>query len=165
MKSDWTTATIPLLLLMCLAAPPLLKVRTVTTGITLSRDAESWPDAIARAAAFNAVAKQRLESAGFEVQTTRIATNSFEEYVDASDGAAALAALRSLDGLLVSHGAGNLFNAGPARTLEGVQLIAELVKLGPRMSASGVLTPFETARATQIAEAIKRIAAETERGE
>ena len=150
---------------MCLAVPPILKVRTVTVGVTLSRDSDSWPDAISRAAAFNAAAKQRLEDAGFEVQTTRIATNSFEEYVDASNSASAMAAFRSLDGVLVSHGAGNLFNAGPARSAEGVALIPEFIKLGPRISASGVVTPFETERAQQVARAILRIAAETERGE
>ena len=84
-----------------MAPPPLLKIRTITAGITLYRGrAEEWPLQIEQAAEFNAAAKRRYEAEGFEVQTTRIATNSFEDYVDVSDREAALAAFATIDATL-----------------------------------------------------------------
>ncbi len=147
--------------------PPLLKVRTVTTGITLERGQplDAWKAQIGRAHAFNAAAAERLTSAGFEVQTTRIATNSFEEYIDVADAPTAKAQMQSIDDELARLGVG-LFNAGPARTAEGVALVPDLIGLGPRVSASGVIsTAFDAPAAARLADAVLRIAAETKGGE
>lgn len=149
-----------------LAAVPLLKVRTVTAGVTLKRGrADEWPRQLAAAAAFNAAAAERYAAAGFEVQTTRISTNSFEEYVDVSDAAAALEAFKAIDAELVRLGVG-LFNAGPARTSAGRRLVPDLVSLGPRISASGAMPgPLDKPAAAELAAAVLRIAAETAGGE
>ncbi|CAE8641591.1 unnamed protein product [Polarella glacialis] len=147
-------------------AAPLLKVRTVTVGITLEREhPEKWPLLIERAAAFNAAATARLTAAGFEVQTTRVSTNSFESYLDATDSAALLEGFRRIDAELVRHGIG-LFAAGPARTAEGVALAPDIIKLGPRISLSGVMPgPLDSKMASNLAAAVLRIAQETEGGE
>ncbi len=86
---------------------PLLKVRTVTAGVTLRRgdSIETWQAAIAGATSFCAAASKQFTECGFEVQTTRISTNSFEEYIDASDVPAALDAFRAIDAELVRVGA------------------------------------------------------------
>ena len=77
---------------------PLLKVRTVTVGVTLERGKSSeWPAQLKAAADFNKAATEALTSAGFEVQTTRISTNSFEEYIDCADKSAALESFRYID--------------------------------------------------------------------
>ena len=75
-----------------------VKIRTVTTGVVLSRGAPrpEWRTVLERAAEFNKAAVGAYEAAGFVVQTSRIATNPFEEYVDASDRVAALDAFSNL---------------------------------------------------------------------
>eukprot|EP00966_Prymnesium_polylepis_P268772 6209143-Prymnesium_polylepis.1 len=147
-------------------AAPLLKVRTVTVGITLDRGKQSeWPAQIEAACAFNKAAADAYTAAGFEVQTTRISTNSFEEYVDCSDREAALATFREIDAVLQRLEI-NLFNAGPARTDAGVSLVPDVIRMSPRISASGSMpTPYDAAAARRLAECVLRIAAETDGGE
>ena len=80
-----------------------VKIRTVTTGVVLSRGAPrpEWRTVLERAAEFNKAAVGAYEAAGFVVQTSRIATNPFEEYVDASDRVAALDAFSFIDAVLL----------------------------------------------------------------
>lgn len=55
------------------------KVRTITGGVTLSRGSRpDWTAAISSMHKFLLSAKARVEALGLEVQTIRIATNSFE---------------------------------------------------------------------------------------
>ena len=144
---------------------PLLKVRTVTTGITLTRAAPLDLGPLAAAAAFNAAAKERLIAEGFEVQTTRVATNSFEEFVDMTDRTAALQCFRQIDAECVRLGIG-IITVGPARTADGIALVPEIVVLGSRLSASGMLLdPLDQVSADLLAGTILRIAAETDGGE
>ena len=151
---------------MAAAAAPLLKVRTVTTGITLERSTPSaWAAQITKAAEFNTAAAAALTAAGFEVQTTRISTNSFEEYVDCSDRSVALEAFQKIDAVLVDLGVA-LFNAGPACSDAGVSLVPDVIAMSPRISASGAMaSPFDSSAARRLADCVKRIAAETEGGE
>ena len=97
----------------------LLKVRTVTTFVTLSRGTPLDLSPIVKAVSFNAAATERLTAEGFEVQTTRVATNSFEDYIDVSDSAAALQSFRAIDDECKRLSI-RLFNVGPARTAEGI---------------------------------------------
>mmetsp|Transcript_115268 Transcript_115268/g.336993 ORF Transcript_115268/g.336993 Transcript_115268/m.336993 type:complete len:408 (+) Transcript_115268:2-1225(+) len=144
--------------------PPLIKVRTVTTGITLSSDSSGWDATVAQAASVNSFARSRLEAAGFEVQTTRVSSNPFEEWIDAASPDAGLESFRQLDASLQRHGIG-LFSAGPASTAAGVALAVAMVKMSPRMSASAAVGPADGAAALCAANAILRIAHETEGGE
>ncbi|KAL1507608.1 hypothetical protein AB1Y20_007227 [Prymnesium parvum] len=147
-------------------AAPLVKVRTITVGLTLERGAASaWPQQLADAAAFTAAAAAAFTAAGFVVQTTRIATNSFEEYLDCSDRAAALAAFAEIDAHLLRLGV-ELFNAGPARSAAALSLITEVIRTSPRISASGTLpSPHDRAAARRLAECILTLSRETPRGE
>jgi len=149
------------------APAPLLKVRTVTVGITLRRGEtmDVWRAAIESAAAFGLAASQRLAAAGFEVQTTRISTNPFEEYVGVADAAGALDSFRAIDAELCRLGVG-LFSAGPAMSAAAIALAPAIVRLGPRISVSAALSdPLDSQRASEIADAILRISRETAGGE
>lgn len=146
---------------------PLLKVRTITTGLTLLKGQGicEWARAIEEAAEFNKAAASAFVDGGFEVQTTRISTNSFEEYVDTTDVEAAMASFAEIDGVLERCGVG-LFNAGPATSDAGRSMVSAIVQLGPRISASGTVSgPFDRAGCRSLARVVKRIAAETEGGE
>lgn len=145
---------------------PLLKVRTVTLGLSLlPNQPDAWDLELARAAAFVSSARRRLEDAGYEVQTTRISSQSFESWVDVSDATAALEAFRRLDATLLRLGVG-LFNAGPATSPEGLALVPQIVALGPRISASGAMPgPLDRAAASRLADAILTISQTTAGGE
>lgn len=61
------------------AEAPLFRIRTITTGVSLTADKSRWKATLRTASHFNATVKAHLEGLGYEVQTVRIATNSFEE--------------------------------------------------------------------------------------
>ena len=151
-------------------APPStigLKIRTITAGITLSRDesADVRSVTIEQAAIFLQAASKDFTSAGYEVQTTRIATNSFEEWCDVSDSAATLEAFRTLDSLLVELGVG-LFNAGPATSAAALSLVPKIVQLGGRINCTGALTdPLDANGALALAATILEISQSTDGGE
>lgn len=67
-----------------LMAEPELVVRTITVGITLERgmDADAVDSQITLAADVHEAVKARLTAAGYSVQTCRVATNPFEDYLD-----------------------------------------------------------------------------------
>ena len=111
---------------------PLLKIRTVTVGVTFERgNRAQWFEALAHAAKFNAAAEAAYTAAGFEVQTVRVATNSFEEWCDIGDADTALSAFRALDAELERLDI-KLFNAGPATSAAALELAPKIVALGPR---------------------------------
>ena len=146
---------------------PLIKVRTVTAGITftLGEPFETRLATLEKSSKFIAAAAETFTAAGFEVQTTRIATNSFEEWCNVADATATLDALRTIDKELVRLNV-NLFNAGPARSADGLALAPQIIALGPRISCTGVLSdPLDLDGAGKIAEAILTISQTTEGGE
>ena len=56
-----------------------MKIITITTGISMQSLQER--EKIKQAAEFNQQAQIMFEKQGYEVQTTRIATNTWEEYL------------------------------------------------------------------------------------
>ena len=99
-----------------------------------------------------------------DVSTTRIATNSFEEWCDVSDSAATLEAFRTLDSLLVELGVG-LFNAGPATSAAALSLVPKIVQLGGRINCTGALTdPLDANGALALAATILEISQSTDGG-
>jgi Uncharacterised ACR (DUF711) len=58
------------------------KIRTITVGVTLARGGRDsgWSKELSEAVLFLSAAKSRLEGLGCEVQTIRVATNSFEVF-------------------------------------------------------------------------------------
>jgi uncharacterized protein (UPF0210 family) len=150
-----------------------VKVRSVTAFVHLSRDAcltvDTLRSALAPAVEHNAAMQKRLEAAGFEVQTTRIATNSFEDYFDLSVDAPASPQVKALATVLKDLDI-NFFNLGPARSLHAIDRLPDLLMLLPTASASCDLLPSRALgdlchlRARRAAAACRRIASESPGG-
>lgn len=89
-----------------------LRVRTITAGIEL--DSASQLDRIERAIALLQRGRKYFEAAGYEVQTTRIATNAFLAALDPSTREKQLPALEQLDRMAAE--AGVIVSVGPLLT-------------------------------------------------
>lgn len=79
-----------------------LRVRTITAGVSL--DGAGQTDRFEKAIAMLKRGRTAFEQAGFEVQTTRIATNPFLASLSAGDRAKTFAQLETLDRLAAGHG-------------------------------------------------------------
>jgi len=92
-----------------------VKVRSVTAFVTIPagacEHAGSLREALEPACALNARMQKELEAAGFEVQTTRIASNSFEDYLPLAEDAALASQLDTLKTVLEELNI-NFFNLG-----------------------------------------------------
>lgn len=142
-----------------------MKIRTITTGVSLqSPDVE---DQIRQTAEFNRKAKEVFEKAGYEVQTTRIATNSWEEYLGSLSDAEIVSAIQKIEQICQSLDV-SFFNMGYAKTPDKIKLIPEFNKVTSQISCSAKIgdkengIDFENAKVA--AQVIKRIAEETENG-
>lgn len=148
-------------------AEPLLKVRTVTVFVSFEgANRKQWTAMLEAAAKFNTAAEKSFTAAGFEVQTTRVVTNPFDDWCsNVLDSAATLDDLRFVDEELQRLNIG-LFNAGMVSSPAALALIPSIIALGPRISASGALAdPLDTAGATTLAETILAISIGTKGGE
>ena len=152
-----------------------LAVRAVTNFVVLPSDAALWNDEIIRAANLCAACASRFEASGFTVQTLRIVTNPFGEYLDTSSPAAALAGMEMLRTILTSsampQGTRIRFAIGEARTVQEVQLVPHLIHAAADLAnccvnigcdSLGLPDPALTRAA---AECCATLAAETEGGE
>ncbi|MHC5758578.1 DUF711 family protein [Nostoc sp.] len=142
-----------------------MKIRTITTGISLQSLQEQ--EKIKQAAEFNQQAQILFEKQGYEVQTTRIATNSWEEYLQGLSKSEIINEFQTLEQLCQSWNI-SFFNIGYASKPETIEIIPDInnntsiiycsSKIGDR--ETGII--FENARAS--AKAIKRISQESENG-
>ena len=141
-----------------------MKIRTVTTGISLSCLKEI--DKIRQAAEFNQQAKVMIEEQGYEVQTTRIATNSWEEYLDGLSKSEIINQVKIIEEVCQNLNI-SFFSLGYASKPETIALIPEIIKntsifyssskIGDRIGIN-----FENAK--ESAKVIQRISQETEHG-
>ncbi len=143
-----------------------MKIRTITTGISLKSLADL--EKIAPAAEFNRNAKALFEKQGYEVQTTRIATNPWEEYLPALSSEEILGDVRKIEERCRDLGV-SFFNIGYAGNPERIRLCSQIVRNTSVISCSGKIGDFESGvnyeNAKCSAEVIKRISEETENGE
>ncbi|MGI2906851.1 DUF711 family protein [Tolypothrix sp. VBCCA 56010] len=102
-----------------------MKIRTITTGISLSSLKEI--DKIRQASEFNQQAKLIIEEQGYEVQTTRIATNSWEEYLDGLSQIEILKEVKILEEVCQNLNI-SFFSLGYASQPETIALIPEIIK-------------------------------------
>lgn len=142
-----------------------MKIRTITTGVTLQTlndEAE-----IKQAAEFNQKAKGAFEKAGYEVQTTRISTNSWEEYLGGLSNSEIVKAVQKLEKLCLSLGV-SFFNLGYAKTPDKIKLIPEFNKVTSIVSCSAKIGDKESGviyeNAKVAAQIIKQIAKEAKDG-
>jgi uncharacterized protein (UPF0210 family) len=82
-----------------LAESPRPKVRAITAFVTIDRD--RYEAQIAAAVEFLKVARESFRQGGFEVETIRVATQSFPKYTTGLDRAAALNLLHKINELSV----------------------------------------------------------------
>ena len=142
-----------------------MRIRTITTGISLQ--SPEVEDQIRQTAEFNHKAKEVFEKAGYEVQTTRIATNSWEEYLGSLSDAEIVSAIQKIEQICQSLDV-SFFSMGFAKTPDKIKLIPEFNKITSQISCSAKIGDkesginFENAKVT--AQVIKRIAEETENG-
>jgi uncharacterized protein (UPF0210 family) len=88
------------------------RIRTITAGVNLrSTDDVATIDS---AIEFLLTAKRKFEAAGYEIQTLRIATQPFEEYLNGKSRQAALTDLKRIDDVVAAKGV--LLSLGPVIT-------------------------------------------------
>ena len=109
-------------------------------AITLFLQCKNWASVVPRVTEAAAAALELAEAfkaQGYEVQTTRIAMNSFEEYLPLmdTDPAACIACVQELADALEALQV-DFFNLGPAKTAAGRALIVPMLKISPRLSAT-----------------------------
>jgi len=78
-----------------------MKIRTITTGITLDKSLNLKE--IEKAAHFNIQAMQRFEDSGYAVQSTRVSTNPCYEYLNSLSNNEIMSKLREVDRLASSE--------------------------------------------------------------
>ncbi len=110
---------------------PLVRVRTVTAFLTLGPEPSSWPVALAQAKRqCDRLATALEEQAGYAVQSIRIVSNPFGEYLDTRSAASAQAGLAHITELLAQLNTGSRrirFAIGEARTTAEVALLPALI--------------------------------------
>jgi uncharacterized protein (UPF0210 family) len=109
----------------------LCKIRTITTFISLDDNKESWNDKIIGATAFCLSLSEEFKAKGYTVQSIRIVTNPFGEYLNTDNLDTARADLSYLNALLTASNNSGMrirFAIGEARSKEELELLPELIK-------------------------------------
>ncbi|MBW4681142.1 MAG: DUF711 family protein [Microcoleus vaginatus WJT46-NPBG5] len=142
-----------------------MKIRTITTGISLQSRIEE--ESITQAAEFNQQAKAFFERQGYEVQTTRIATNSWAEYLPVLSATEIVKKIQEIE--QICHNLNISFlSIGCVSNPEQIAVIPEIIKNTSVIYCSSNIGDvdaginFENAKAS--ANVIKRISEETEDG-
>ncbi|MCT7984328.1 DUF711 family protein [Laspinema sp. A4] len=142
-----------------------MKIRTITTGISLASPTDSA--LIQQAAQFNFQAQQELENQGYKVQTTRISTQSFEQYLPGYTLFEILDNLQRLEEICQALNL-DFFNIGYAKTPELISVIPAILKRTEKIFCSSTIgnlqegINLESLQAS--AQTIHRISTETVNG-
>ena len=152
----------------------LCKIRTITTFLCLDNKRESWDQKIQQAAQLCADLSALFADKGYTVQSVRIVTNPFGEYLNTASLTSARNDLSYLGNLLKSSDSSDVrvrFAIGEAKTTQEINLLPELVKefgdlcnvcVNVEQDDSGVL---DNQQIIQCAEAVVEISKITPRGE
>jgi uncharacterized protein (UPF0210 family) len=142
-----------------------MKIRTITTGISLYSLKEI--EKIQQATEFNQQAKLIIEEQGYEVQTTRIATNSWEEYLDGLSKSEIINQVKVIEEVCQNLNI-SFFSLGYASQRSTIALIPDIIKntsilytsskIGERTSGINFVNARESAKV------IQRISQETQDG-
>lgn len=109
-----------------------MKIRTITTGVELSSMDDLQP--VTKAAEFNNKAKERLEKFHCEVQTTRVTTNPWREYLK-GDRQAVLDGFKKLDQRCVELKI-DFFSIGYADDPDSIKLLPDVIQNTSKLSCS-----------------------------
>jgi len=108
----------------------LCRIRTITTFLTLNQEKASWRNMIEKAIRFCSDLSQDFLTGGYEVQSVRIVTNPFGEYLNTESGQTAHADLQFIRELLEELHTGKhriRFAIGEAKTEKEIALLPELI--------------------------------------
>ncbi len=153
---------------------PLCRVRTVTLFLSLNAEQRSWAEALKLAKQEFDLLVPAIQHKGYEVQSIRIVTNPFGEYLDLTSLESAKAGLAYLKSLLLQLNDSGLrirFAIGEAKTAQEIAILPELIAdygdlcnacVNVELDQNGVL---DNALIVQSAQAVKKIAEITPRGE
>ena len=152
----------------------LCRIRTITTFLSLTDDKTRWKKQIQKASHFCAkLSKEFLEN-GYTVQSVRIVTNPFGEYLNIESLESAREDLAYLSSLLNASDLSGIrirFAIGEARTQNEIRLLPELVKeFGDLCNVCVNVDPddygiLNNTLITYAAEAVTKISQITPRGE
>jgi hypothetical protein len=109
----------------------LARVRTISSFVTLTKDKNSWRDVISKASIFGGELSNEFAKNGYEVQSIRIVTNAFGEYLDTSSLQSAMQDMRELQALLQSPFMPKVrirFAIGEAKTTQEIEMLPYLIK-------------------------------------
>jgi len=109
----------------------LCKVRTITTFISLSEEKDTWKDEILKASKLCFDLSGKFKGEGYSVQSIRIVTNPFGEYLNTASLATARSDLIVLSEMLNSLDESDIrirFAIGEAKTEAEVALLPQLIK-------------------------------------
>ncbi|SMM99375.1 protein of unknown function DUF711 [uncultured Candidatus Thioglobus sp.] len=161
-------------MLQCFENTDLCKIRTITTFISLGADRKSWKKQVEKASLFCADLTCVFQKHGYTVQTNRIVTNPFGEYLNTDNLESAREGLSYLNNLLQDLNSSNIrirVAIGEARTTHEISLVPELIKefgdlcnvcVNVDLDDKGVLN---NELIISSAEAVKKISKITPRGE
>ncbi len=142
-----------------------MKIRTITTGVNLAYPIEDLK--IKKVGEFEQIAKNIFEEEGYEVQDLRMSTQPWPEYLGELKTEEVLEEISELNKRCEKYGI-NFFSIGTVSNPEDIDLIPEIIKLSPKISASSTIADlknginYESAR--KAAETIIRLSKETEKG-
>ena len=153
----------------------LIAVRAITAFIVLESDPSSWDGVLKKAIEFCSSLSDQCASSGYAVQSLRLITNPFGEYLDTSCAENAVAGLKMLEVQLLAlekaSGIRIRFSIGAARTVEEIKLIPLFIKEAGDLANCCINVPFskdgilDFEMVTAGAEVCESLGQETIRGE
>src|SRR2546428_841278 len=147
-----------------------LKTRTITAGINLKSTTDLVT--VESAISFLQRAKKKFENEGYEIQTLRIATQPFSEYLNGKTRSEALTDLKKIDAVVTAKGV--LLSIGPVITddrhdpefaLWATQLIKETKNINFSVAVASPERGVHSQTAVTAAEAIVAISKNSPGGE
>ena len=152
----------------------LCRIRTITTFLSLGKDKESWKKEVLKASHFCLDLSKEFNKNDYIVQSVRIVTNPFGEYLNTENIERARKDLAYLSDLLGSSDMSGVrirFAIGEARTRREIEMLPELVKefgdlcnvcVNVNLDDYGIL---DNELIQQASEAVVKISKITPRGE
>lgn len=107
----------------------LCKIRTITTFLTLSNDKSTWEEELLSACSFCESVSKQFNQENYQVQSIRIVTNAFGEYLDTSSLQKAKDDLSFISSILKKSTTSLRirFAIGEAKTFNEISLLPELI--------------------------------------
>lgn len=116
---------------MALQSTNLCRVRAVTTFISLTPETQYWPAILSDAKKQCDKLTHQFESIGYQVQSIRIVTNPFGEYLDTTTAKTAMEGLANIQSILSGINQGGMrirFAVGEARNAHEVEILPEMIR-------------------------------------